>query len=420
MNVETVLIYEPDKTENYYPFSIMHCIWEIRCGALRIFEKINAIFPDRKIVYYGRKEHLESFLARTQIEDSDLGLRNTLAVDGSVIPAENFYEEVAMAVDNEDTSILLTHEGEIIGGFFPSEDLENDPSYNNPMVLSNLKGDFFSDHKRTEIKNVKKINYLWDAIYENGKEIEADLTILKPELKKYGNDNFWGAYAVNPDNIYLGENIEIMPGTVLDSSEGPIILGDNVTIMSHSAIIGPCYIGDHSTIKIGAKIYEDCSFGEHCKVGGEIENTIIHAFSNKQHGGFLGHSYISEWVNLGAGTNNSDLKNTYGNIKIMLEENEIDTGRMFLGLLCGDHTKSAINTEFNTGTVAGICGILVYEGFHPRFIKSYSWGGRKDSPHYHLEKAKDVARKVMERRDKELLPAEEKLMEMEYEKIRKL
>jgi UDP-N-acetylglucosamine diphosphorylase/glucosamine-1-phosphate N-acetyltransferase len=173
-------------------------------------------------------------------------------------------------------------------------------------------------------------------------------------------------------------------------------------------------------VKAGAKIYGKTSVGESCKFGGEIENAIIHAYSNKQHEGFLGHSYIGEWVNLGADTNTSDLKNTYANIKVTLEGREIDTEKMFLGLLCGDHTKSAINTSFTTGTVAGVCGILVHDGTLPAVIPSYAWTGRKNSPIYKIDKALDVARIVMARRGKELLPEEELLLRQEYEKVSKV
>ena len=121
------------------------------------------------------------------------------------------------------------------------------------------------------------------------------------------------------------------------------------------------------------KIYGKTSIGETCKIGGEVENSIVHAYSNKQHDGYLGHSYLCEWVNLGADTNTSDLKNTYGEIKVNLENKEINTHRIFLGLLCGDHTKAGINTMFTTGTVAGIAGILVNEWFLPNTIPSFSW-----------------------------------------------
>ncbi len=189
--------------------------------------------------------------------------------------------------------------------------------------------------------------------------------------------------------------------------------------MANAVLVGPCFIGDNSIIKIGAKIYEKTAIGEWCKVGGEVENSIIHAYANKQHDGFLGHSYLGEWVNLGADTNTSDLKNTYGKISAILRNKEVNSERMFLGLMAGDHTKSGINTMFTTGTVAGVSSNVIGAGYPPRSIPSFSFGGFKDSPVYDFQKAIDVAKTVMLRRQKELLPEEEALLKMEFERLTK-
>jgi UDP-N-acetylglucosamine diphosphorylase/glucosamine-1-phosphate N-acetyltransferase len=190
--------------------------------------------------------------------------------------------------------------------------------------------------------------------------------------------------------------------------------------MPQSTIYGSCYIGCNTTIKVGAKIFSKTSIGPWCKVGGENENAIIQSYSNKQHDGYLGHSYLCEWVNIGAGSNTSDLKNTYGNIKVQLREKEINTERMFMGLLCGDHTKSAINTAFTTGTTAGICGILVADGFLPNVIPSFAWRGTKGCSQYKIDKALETAQIVMQRRNKKLLPEEIELIEQEYKIITNL
>ncbi|MFA7626651.1 MAG: hypothetical protein WCZ17_06340, partial [Candidatus Kapaibacterium sp.] len=219
------------------------------------------------------------------------------------------------------------------------------------------------------------------------------------------------------NDIRIGNNVKISPSVVIDASEGKVLIDDDVKIMPQATILGPCFIGKGTTVKIGAKIYGETSIGPMCKVGGEIENTIIHAFSNKQHEGFLGHSYIGEWVNLGADTNNSDLKNTYGEINMILPHKEVKSGRIFLGLMCGDHTKSGINTMFTTGTVAGTCAILVKEWFLPNFIKSFSWGGKSNSPAFRFHKAIETAKIVMQRRGKVLTEEEIELLRLEYERI---
>lgn len=415
MKIDSIVLIEPKRVDLIYPFSIMHCTWEIRCGALRLFEKVQKEFPGAKLSFDGRKYHLASFLARMQIENTK-PKGNTLVLPANVIIDSGFADMLRNKLQTAglEKSKLLISDGRTVGVWLPKSDLEE---YRSVLTGACFSDEEFNGLERTNIMNLKSITYLWDAIEYNGDCIRKDSQYFKNDYKILNKNSFPGVNSINPAGILLSNSVKIMPGAMLDAENGPIILGDNVKIMPQATIMGPCYIGNNSLIKIGAKIYPDNSFGEFCKVGGELENTIIHSFSNKQHDGFLGHSYICEWVNLGADTNNSDLKNTYGNIKILLEKEEIDSGRMFLGLLCGDHTKTAINTSFTTGTAAGICGILVNQDFLPRFIKSFSWGGKKNSPAYKIKKAVEVAKTVMARRGKELLPEEIALMEIEHEKF---
>jgi UDP-N-acetylglucosamine diphosphorylase/glucosamine-1-phosphate N-acetyltransferase len=157
----------------------------------------------------------------------------------------------------------------------------------------------------------------------------------------------------------------------LDASKGLIVIDDNAEIMHNTVVIGPCYIGKNTKIKIGAKIYPNCSFGDFCKIGGEIEHSVFQNYSNKQHDGFIGNSFIGEWVNLGAGTNNSDLKNNYSSVSIKLSNKTIPTNRLFLGCCIGDHSKTAINTSLNTGSIIGFCSNIHLTGLTPKFIGSY-------------------------------------------------
>ncbi len=187
---------------------------------------------------------------------------------------------------------------------------------------------------------------------------------------------------------------------MIDSDAGPVIIENGGTIMPNAVIIGPVYIGKKCTIKANAKIYEGTSIGQISKVGGEVEESIIHEYSNKQHEGFLGHAYIGSWCNLGADTNNSDLKNNYGPVTIVMDKEKINTGETFVGLFMGDHSKSGINTMFNTGTVVGFCSNVFGAGYLPKYIPSFSWlDAQKGITPYKLEKAIEVAKKVMKRRD---------------------
>lgn len=414
MAIDTIILTEPTSCDDFYPFHILHSIWEIRCGALRIFEKYQHLFPDTQIRFAGREMHLNSFLAREGLTNEIPENGSALIIDSSVIPNNDFINlvqdithehENAEIKINDKTAAIYIHDISSIIKVDWSNFIENfSHEQNNRITVY-------------ELKNHKKLNYLWDAIFFNGSEIEDDFQYFKTKLNIVNPADFQQAVFIEPEKILIGENSKIAPFCVIDASHGAVIIGSNVNIMPHSTILGPCFIGDNSLIKIGAKIYHDCSFGEFCKIGGELENTIVHSYSNKQHDGFLGHSYLCEWVNLGADTNNSDLKNTYGDIVIRFEHKRINTGRMFLGLLCGDHTKSGINSMFTTGTAAGICSVLVESGFLPGYIRSFSWGGGKDSKVNNIDAAIDVARKVMNRRGKTLLKEEELLLRDEYTKI---
>ena len=203
-------------------------------------------------------------------------------------------------------------------------------------------------------------------------------------------------------NIFIENGAVIYPGSVPDAKDGPIYIGKNVKIFPQSTIIGPACILDGSSIKAGAQIYENTTIGPVCKIGGEVEESIIHGYSNKQHAGFLGHAYLASWINLGPGTDYSDLKNNYSSVKVQVGTEKVDTGLTFVGLTMGDHSKSAIGTTFNTGTVVGAVAISL-DWFPPKYIPSFTWcGEQKMFTVYDVEKAIGVARVVMARRNIEL------------------
>jgi UDP-N-acetylglucosamine diphosphorylase/glucosamine-1-phosphate N-acetyltransferase len=407
MKFKNILIFETEKHINYYPFNIMHPIWELRCGSFRLFEKVQKINKDANIRFVGRELHTKSFIKRFQINNDTNLSGAVLIMNAQIIPNKKFFKEI----QNIDYNTKLTFNGHVAGYLLSdiSKIIKND-KYDISLIYE-------SELNTIEMKSVDFLEWIYESLDFNGSEIENDTELLGSDYTNPEPNEFLGSYLIEPKNIFIGNNVKIAPGAVLDASKGKIIIGHNSEIMPQATIVGPASVGENNKIKIGAKIYEDSSFGEWCKIGGEIENTIIQSYSNKQHEGFLGHSFISEWVNLGADTNNSDLKNTYGNIKIRMEDRIIDTGRMFMGLLCGDHTKSSINAMFTTGSVAGICGIIVREWFMPNYIKSFTWGGKNDSPQYHFKKAIETAKIVMKRRNKDITDEEIELMKIEYEKL---
>jgi len=253
--------------------------------------------------------------------------------------------------------------------------------------------------------NIKLLSFYWQLIAENGPCIEDDFSKnpfrgASPESALYR-----GVELINEEDILIGESVEVRSGTVLDASSGPIIIADGAVIEPNAIIYGPCYIGKLTIIRGGAKVGKGTSIGEQCRIGGEVGESVIAGYSNKQHDGFLGHSYIGSWVNIGAGTANSDLKNNYGMIRAWCAGAVRNTGRRFLGLVCGDHSKIAINTRINTGSVIGFNANVFVNGYPPKLVPSFTWKIEPEFEPYVIEKALETAGIMMDRRDVELTEA---------------
>lgn len=250
-----------------------------------------------------------------------------------------------------------------------------------------------------------------DLVHDNARLIAWDF-----ENVFYEEENFFetetGVSLLNPYKIWIAEDVHLAPNVVLDATKGPVVIDEGATVMANSVIMGPAYIGKHSLIKVAAKIYGGTSIGPVCKVGGEIEGSIIQAYSNKQHDGFLGHAFIGEWVNIGADTNNSDLKNTYKNVKSYnyLHRDMQDSGSQFMGCVVGDHVKIGINCSLNTGLVIGtgsnIFGGMLFSGYIPDF----SWGEADNLTKYRFPAFCDTAAIVKRRRELSLTDLEIELL----------
>jgi UDP-N-acetylglucosamine diphosphorylase/glucosamine-1-phosphate N-acetyltransferase len=253
------------------------------------------------------------------------------------------------------------------------------------------------------------INHPWDIFKNNGTELEADFTLItkgrKSKLLSKSNK------VVGKGKIFLeaGAKAEC---SVFNTTNGSIYLDKNAVVMEGCLIRGGFYLGEHSELKMGAKIYGPTTIGPHSKVGGEVNNSVIFGYSNKGHDGFLGNSVLGEWCNLGADTNNSNLKNNYGEVKAYnyTQKKMINTGLQFCGLIMGDHSKTGINTMLNTGTVVGVNANIFGGNFPPAHVPSFSWGGSEKIEKYELNKAFEVAQRVMERRGLSLTDAEKKIL----------
>jgi UDP-N-acetylglucosamine diphosphorylase/glucosamine-1-phosphate N-acetyltransferase len=200
------------------------------------------------------------------------------------------------------------------------------------------------------------------------------------------------------DKVFCGEGVQLAPGSALDTKEGPIILDRGVQVMPQCFLEGPLYIGPGSLVKPGSRIHGESSFGIVNRVAGEIGESTFGDFTNKQHEGFIGHAVLGSWINLGAMTTCSDLKNNYGQIRVDLGTGPVDSGSRFIGLMMGDHAKTAIGTLFNTGTCVGFASNIFGAGMPPKFVGNFLWGGQVGCPPYALERAQATARVVMQRR----------------------
>ena len=256
----------------------------------------------------------------------------------------------------------------------------------------------------------RMFSFPWDLIEFNPSLLCEDARMFPLGSIEVTANIHPSAILVNPEQIYIAAGASIGAGVVLDASAGPVVILHDAVVMPQAAVLGPACVGAGSRVKVAAKLYEGSSIGPMCKVGGEVEGSIFASFANKQHDGFVGHSYFAPWTNLGADTNTSDLKNNYSTIRATLEGREYATGRKFLGTIMADHCKCGINTMLNTGTVAGV-GCNIFGGdFPPKFLPSFTWGGSDGMQEYDFDKCCETASLVYERRARVFTDAERNLL----------
>ena len=357
-----IILYDQNRS-NYYPLSLTRPISHFRIGILTVEEKWKRYC---KSVSVKTDDYLSQKFAINQTQDN-------IWINSQILPSQELIVELKNLREGES----LTKDNEVFAfrnRLFDFERLN--------AIESNVK--------------LNIINNLTDIFLNNFSEIENDFKI-------FANNQ---SNTLNNTNICLGDQIFIDNGadircSILNAEKGPIYIGKNVEIMEGSIIQGPCAILDNAVLKMGSKIYGGTTIGPYCKIGGEVSNSIFFGYSSKAHDGYLGNSIIGEWCNLGANTNVSNLKNNYANIKLWNYNYEkfIDTGLQFCGLIMGDHSKSGINTMFNTGTIIGVGVNIFGAGFPRNFIPSFSWGGAHGFQNYQVDKFFDVASKVCFRRN---------------------
>lgn len=298
------------------------------------------------------------------------------------------------------SSVLPTHE--LVSAI--SKLKEGESLYKNRVLLASMVNpavQLFESELEYE-GEIFKINFVWDIFKLNQKAIELDFELITKgrESQPLSNTNILIGSA---KKLFIEEGAYI-EASVLNTNFGHIYIGKDAEIMEGSVVRGALALCENASLKLATKIYGATTIGPHSKVGGEVNNSVILGYTNKGHDGFLGNSVLGEWCNLGADTNNSNLKNNYSNIDVWNYENKkfIDSNNQFVGLIMGDHSKCGINAMFNTGTVVGVFANIFGSNFPPKYIPSFSWGGADGFTTYQFEKALEVANRVMQRRDKYL------------------
>lgn len=399
-------IFEDRKVENFYPLALTRPVYDLRCGISTLWEKISRISQEN--LHLLCRKHLSRVTSQrikkarvNQLEDlNDEGL---LFVNGRLLFLE---EEIALEGEEE-----IGIQGQDIVYARLNKDILRKLSFGSAEKIEETLAQAKQMVKVEEVE-VKLLEYPWDLIRLNGEAIRTDFKLKGKSGIEGSVDK--GAYLINASQIYIGKRSRIEPGVVLNAEEGPIYIGEEVKIRPPTVIDGPSYIGK-GTIIDGAKIREGCSVGPVCRMAGEIEKSIFYAYSNKHHDGFIGHSYVGEWVNLAALTTTSDLKNTYGKIRVHLKGEVIDTGEIKVGSFIGDHTKTGIGTLLEAGCVIGAACNLFEGGTASKFIPSFSWGGEAGFVENRLDKVIEVARLVMERRGVKQTEADRDLLKKVYE-----
>ncbi|PKB17645.1 GlmU family protein [Flavobacterium sp. 5] len=262
------------------------------------------------------------------------------------------------------------------------------------------------------------IEYTWDIFSKNDAAIREDFEFLTEDRKSQPIPK--SVNVIAPENVFIEEGAKLEFVT-LNASSGPIYIGKDSEIMEGSIIRGPFALCENAQVKMGAKVYGATTVGPYSRIGGEVKNAVLFAYSNKGHDGFLGDSVLGEWCNIGADSNNSNLKNNYEEVKLWNYETEsfTKTGLQFCGLMMGDHSKCGINTMFNTGTVVGVSANIFGSGFPRNFVPSFSWGGATGFTTYVTKKAFETAKLVMSRRNVDFDEKEAAILEHIFEESKK-
>jgi len=396
-----VLLDLPSKKRiNFYPLALCRPIWELRCGITSLGEKLVAASGTKEVACFVPPYMAEVYRTRTTWRVNDLGALHgddLLLVSGRVKAAG------LNVAPKGPSQAVFSADGECLVARLSKEDAAK-------LDASSIEAFLASAQKALPAAGIEvpAWNYTWDLVLANPKQLTEDFKAAG-RSGNHGVIEQPGAIRGSPSDVYVAPGALVHPMVVLDAANGPIYIDEGVEIHPFTRVEGPCYVGKKS-ILLGTKCREGNSIGPMCRVGGEVEESIIQGYSNKYHDGFLGHAYVGEWVNLGALTTNSDLKNDYSSVSVILDgRTPIDTGSTKVGSLIGDHAKTSVGTLLNTGSYVGSMALIAATGkLLPKFLPSFGWFLEGVvTKGFGKNKLYETAKVAMGRRKREWTPAEQ-------------
>lgn len=387
--IERIYILDEDR-EKFYPITKTRPLAEIRAGAFTFRERLKQLFPEARITVAAPPKIAAAYTARTEIPANKLprGEGGILAIKPNFAFDPYFHK----MVEDAKLGTAFISDGET---FAVLDDFDQPPEK-------------LSDYGLEKVElSIEKIPAIWDLVNVNDVIIQTDFRrFFGPEMTGRVHRS---ATIYSPGSVVVANGAEICAGAVIDARNGPVIVDSRAVIRPGAVIEGPCYIGRECTI-VSGEIRPGCSFGPVSRIGGEVEASVFQGYSNKYHEGFVGHSYIGEWVNLGALTTTSDLKNNYGVIRVDFGDGQVATNRIKVGSFIGDHSKTGIGALLNSGTYIGVSVNHYGTGLPPKFVPDFSWGGAQGYVEYDVDKAISTALTVMSRRNVTMLTEEEVLL----------
>lgn len=382
--------------ENLLPLTFLRPVADIRCGILTLAQKWKII--SNANISYLTENYLSKKFPLTHSADN-------IYIAGNLIGTRGLWEFIKELEPNQ--KLMISNQ--LVA-------LRSSQKYSTANEIEQAPGKaFFFGEDFSGDSHIRFIQYPFHIFANNDFAIKQDFDLLTTNRKSQAISST-NTVVGNASLVFFEKGAKV-ECAVLNTTAGPIYVGRDAEIMEGCMVRGPLALGDHAILKMGTKIYGATTIGPECRAGGEISNSVLFSYSNKGHDGFLGNSVIAEWCNLGADTNNSNLKNNYGKVDIYnyAQKDFISTNLQFCGLIMGDHSKAGINTMFNTGTVAGVNANIFGAGFPPKYIPSFSWGGFENAAVFKFEKAVELATEVMKRRKIDFDKTEEEILKAVFE-----